>query len=78
MTKYVPTMTVDQVYKKMSSLGIKTSPSKIRAMIDAGQYPWAVSCQMKERTYEIYEVLFKKWIAERIVAVNEDDLFDWD
>ena len=78
MTSYVPTMTVSQAYKRMSEVGIKTSPEKIRAMIDEGKYPWGVSCMMKERSYEIYEVLFEKWLSERIKKIDEDSYFNWD
>lgn len=77
MTSYVPTMTVSQVYKRMSEMGIKTSPEKIRAMIDEGKYPWGVSCKLKERVYEIYTVLFEKWLAEREKTVDESELFDY-
>lgn len=77
MTTYIPTLTVDEVYKRMSSLGMKTTPEKIRAMIDAGKYPFAVSCKMKQRVYEIYAVPFEQWISERIKTVDENALFDW-
>lgn len=77
MTSYVPTMTVSQAYKRMSEVGIKTSPEKIRAMIDEGKYPWGVSCKLKERVYEIYTVLFEKWLAEREKTVDESELFDY-
>lgn len=77
MTEYVPTMTVSQVYKRMSEMGIKTSPEKIRAMIDEGKYPWGISCTLKERVYEIYTVLFEKWLAEREKTVDEAELFDY-
>lgn len=76
-TTYIPTLTVKQVYERMSALGIKTTPQKIMAMIDAGKYPWAVSCVMKERSYEIYAVLFEQWLSERMQTVDEDELFDW-
>lgn len=69
---YVPTMTVKQAYDRMRSVGIRTSEQKIRAMIDAGQYPWAISCMMNQREYEIYKVLFDKWLAERSEPIDEN------
>lgn len=77
MTTHIPTMTVRDVYKRLSELGMRTSEEKIRAMIDAGKYPFAISCRMEQREYEIYEVLFEQWIAERIEVVDENALFDW-
>lgn len=76
--EYIPTLTIKQVYERMSNLGIKTSPEKIRAMIDEGKYPWGVSCMMKKRSYEIYEVLFEKWLSERTKIIDEDNYFSWD
>ena len=77
MTTYIPTLTVKQVYERMSELGLKTSERKIRAMINQGKYPWGVSCQMKHREYEIYEVLFDLWLESVTKTVDENALFDW-
>lgn len=77
MTEVIRTLTVRDVYDKLHALGVKTTCDKIRALIDAGKYPFAVSCQMDQREYEIYAVLFEKWLAERVEMVDENAIFDW-
>lgn len=68
----IETMTVQQVYEEMRALGIKTTPSKIRAALDQGKYPFGISIKMKTQECEIYRTLFDEWVEERISKTRTD------
>lgn len=62
----IETMSVMEVYEELKSMGVKTTPIKIRAAIAQGLYPFGICIQMKEQEFEIYRALFDKWKAERV------------
>ena len=62
----IKTMTVDEVYRALQSMGVKTTPLKIRAAISQGVYPFGICINMENREFEIYETLFEKWVSERV------------
>ncbi len=68
----IETMTVQQVYEEMRVLGIKTTPSKIRAALDQGKYPFGISIKMKTQECEIYRTLFDEWVEERISKTHSN------
>ena len=62
----IETMTVAEVCQALQSMGVKTSPLKIRAAISQGVYPFGICIDMKDREFEIYRSLFEKWVEERV------------
>lgn len=64
----IETMTVAELYDEMKRLGIRTTPTRIRAGIEQGVYPFAVCIRLEGPNYEIYTHLFRKWVQERIAT----------
>ena len=66
-TDYViETMTSEEVYRALNSMGVRTSPSKVRDAIEQGKYPFGICIKMgKSREFEIYKTLFEQWVSER-------------
>lgn len=62
----IETMTVDEVYRALQSMGVKTTHLKIRAAISQGVYPFGICINMENREFEIYKTLFDKWVEERV------------
>jgi hypothetical protein len=59
------TMTVEEVYKTLRGLGVKTTPVRIRRGIDQGKYPFGISVDMGTSVvYEIYEKKFRQWLKD--------------
>lgn len=73
LVQVMPTMTLTELYNELHDLGVKTSPSKIAAMIQQDKYPFAVSVKMEQNEYEIYRVLFENWKSERIVYQKPEE-----
>ena len=65
----IETMTVQEVCDELRDMGVKTTPVKIRAGIAQGVYPFGVCIQMAHQEFEIYRVLFEKWVDERATLV---------
>lgn len=61
MNEYKPTMTKQELYEDLRACGVKTSPTKIKAMIQQGKYPFAVSCEMADTEFEIYRYPYEEW-----------------
>lgn len=61
----INTMTPEQVSIELRKLGIKTSPSRVRAAIDQGIYPFGHCIVMAGKHYEIYRKLFEEWVNQR-------------
>lgn len=66
MRMKMPTMTPEEVCEELRTLGVKTSPEKIRAGIDQGVYPFGVVIHLASPCYEIYRVKFNQWVRENI------------
>ena len=56
-----PTLTMHELYIDMRRCGLTTSEPKIKAMIQQGKYPFAVSCEMCHTEFEIYRKLYNEW-----------------
>ena len=66
----IPTMTLNELAERMRSLGLHVSNDTLGAAIEAGLYPFAIAVRKREvgqRAFEIYKVLFDRWVAERMV-----------
>lgn len=50
-TEYKPTLTALELYEDLRRCGVKTSPTKIKALIQQGKYPFAVSCEMSHTEF---------------------------
>lgn len=61
----IETMTPEEVSNELREMGIRTSPSRVRAAIDQGAYPFGRCIEMAGKHYEIYRKLFEKWVSER-------------
>lgn len=59
--EYKPTLTALELYKDLRRCGVKTSPTKIKALIQQGKYPFAVSCEMSHTEFEIYRKPYEEW-----------------
>lgn len=60
--EYKPTLTMQELYNDLRRCGIRTSPPKIKAMIQQGKYSdFAVSCEMLDTEYEIYRKPYEEW-----------------
>lgn len=66
MPQIIETMTIQELYRKMKALGLKTSVAHISDAIEQGVYPFA-SCikTPSSRIFEIYTKLFEEWVKER-------------
>ena len=60
-TEYKPTFTALELYEDLRRCGVKTSPTKIKALIQQGKYPFAVSCEMSHTEFEIYRKPYEEW-----------------
>lgn len=79
MPQIIETMTIQELYRKMKALGLKTSVAHISGAIEQGVYPFA-SCikTPSSRIFEIYSKLFDKWVQERAIEENQDSARgDW-
>ena len=65
MSDYKPLLTMNELYNDLRKCGVKTSEPKIKALIQQGKYPFAVSCEMNHTEFEIYRKLYEEWKAER-------------
>lgn len=71
----IPTMTLNELAERMRSLGLHVSNDTLGAAIEAGLYPFAIAVRKREggqRNFEIYKVLFDRWVAERMVLEPGD------
>ena len=59
--EYKPTLTALELYEGLRRCGVKTSPTKIKALIQQGKYPFAVSCEMSHTEFEIYRKPYEEW-----------------
>lgn len=59
--KYKPTLTHKELYADLRRCGVKTSLPKVKAMIQQGKYPFAVSCEMRQTEFEIYRKPYEEW-----------------
>lgn len=60
-TKYKPILSSQELYEDLRRCGVKTSKPKIKAMIQQGKYPFAVSCEMNNTEFEIYRKPYEEW-----------------
>ena len=57
-----PTMTLNELICDLRKCGVKTSPTKVKAMIQQGKYSeFANSCEMANTEFEIYRKPFEEW-----------------
>lgn len=62
MDNYKPTLSHKELTEDLRRCGVKTSPPKVKAMIQQGKYAeFAVSCEMKDTEYEIYRKPYEEW-----------------
>lgn len=61
MPDYKPTLTMPELYDDLRKCGVKTSKPKIKALIQQGKYPFAVSCEMSDTEFEIYRKPYEEW-----------------
>lgn len=62
MSEYKPTMTLTELTNDLRACGVKTSPTKVKAMIQQGKYAYfAVSCEMTYTAFEIYRKRYEEW-----------------
>lgn len=61
-----PIMTPQEVCDELRSLGVSTSPDKIRAGIEQGAYDFGVVIHMASPCFEIYRKKFEQWVNENI------------
>ena len=65
MSEYKPTMTVQELYSDLRKCGVRTSEPKIKALIQQGKYPFAVSCEMSHTEFEIYRKPYEEWKEDK-------------
>lgn len=68
--KMIETLTVQEACEELRLLGMSVSPEKLREGIQQGVYPFGTCVKLKTNTYDIFRVLFNKWIEERISYVG--------
>jgi hypothetical protein len=60
--QYKPTLTLTELYQDLRRCGIKTSTTKIKALIQQGKYSdFAVSCELSNTAFEIYRKPYEEW-----------------
>ena len=65
--KMIETMTVQETVEELRTLGMSISLDKLRDGIEQGVYPFGTCIQMKSREFDVFRVLFDKWVDERAV-----------
>lgn len=74
----IPTLTLNQVVQRLRKLGVSTSETTVARAIKRGLYPWGICVPAEpprsNDRFEIYEVLFDRWVAERAVDEAGDSL----
>ena len=65
--KVIEMMTVQEACEELRALGMSISLDKLRDGIEQGVYPFGTCIHMKERKFDIFRVLFNKWVDERAV-----------
>ncbi len=65
MPDYKPLLTMSELYNDLKKCGIRTSEPKIKALIQQGKYPFAVSCEMSHTEFEIYRKPYEEWKEEK-------------
>ena len=63
---FIPTMNINELVERFRGMGIKTSAVKLREGIRQGKYPFAISIEMDNCEFEIYKVMFDRWVKERM------------
>ena len=72
MPRVIETMTIQELYREMKALGMKTSVAHISDAIEQGVYPFATCIKTpSSRIFEIYSKLFEEWVRERAVEQNQ-------
>ena len=69
-TRVIETLSVQEACEELRLLGMSVSPEKLREGILQGVYPFGTCVKLKTNTYDIFRVLFDKWIAERVSCVG--------
>ena len=58
-------ISVQQACKILAEHGFSVSPTHLGLGLQQGVYPFGVAIKSQQWIYEIYDVLLRKWIAER-------------
>ena len=62
MNEYKPTLTLKELTEDLRACGVKTSTTKVKALIQQGKYAdFAVSCEMCDTEFEIYRKPYEEW-----------------
>ena len=62
MSEYKPTLSLTELVNDLKACGVRTSPPKVKAMIQQGKYAYfAVSCEMGKTAFEIYRKRYEEW-----------------
>ena len=69
-TRVIETLSVQEAVEELRLLGMSVTPEKLREGILQGVYPFGTCVKLKTNTYDIFRVLFDKWIAERVSYVG--------
>lgn len=64
--KVIETMTLNQVVDAMRGLGMRTTETRVRLLLEAGTYPFG-ACVPTEKGHivEVYAKKFWEWVDER-------------
>lgn len=65
----IKTLTPMEASRELNAMGLRCTPETLRFGIEQGVFPFGVCIRCDKRpVYQIYDTLFRRWIAERATA----------